>query len=87
MSLREIVQQVDAQQDLGAFLRANHNKVPPRTGEPKYERHPVSVSYARQNRQMLTMFRSWEALQEAQLLPALCSHSRANRQESNLLPL
>lgn len=41
MSLREIVQQVDAQQDLSAFLRANHNKVPPRTGEPKYERHPV----------------------------------------------
>lgn len=43
MSLREIVQQVDAQEDLGAFLRANHSKVPPRTGELKYERHPVSV--------------------------------------------
>lgn len=42
MSLREIVQNVDAQRDLNEFLCANRNKVPPRTGEPKYERHPVS---------------------------------------------
>lgn len=41
MSLREIVSNVDAQRDLNEFLVANHNKVPPRTGEPKYERHPV----------------------------------------------
>lgn len=42
MSLREIVGNVDAQKDLSDFLCQNHNKVPPRSGEPTYERHPVS---------------------------------------------
>ncbi|PSS03233.1 hypothetical protein BD289DRAFT_478703 [Coniella lustricola] len=41
MSLREIVNNVDGQKDLSDFLCQNRNKVPPRTGEPKYERHPV----------------------------------------------
>lgn len=46
MSLREIVNNVDAQKDLSDFLCQNRNKVPPRSGEPKYERHPVSVYQA-----------------------------------------
>lgn len=41
MSLREIVSQVDTQKDLSDYLCANHNRVPPNKGEPKYERHPV----------------------------------------------
>lgn len=42
MSLREIVHNVDTQRDLSEYLCANHGKVPPSRGEPKYERHPVS---------------------------------------------
>ncbi|ROW10161.1 hypothetical protein VMCG_01601 [Cytospora schulzeri] len=41
MSLREIVSHVDTQKDLSDYLCANHNRVPPNKGEPKYERHPV----------------------------------------------
>lgn len=41
MSLREIVHNVDTQRDLSEYLCANHSKVPPSRGEPKYERHPV----------------------------------------------
>ncbi|KAI3397329.1 hypothetical protein diail_10987 [Diaporthe ilicicola] len=41
MSLREIVHNVDTQRDLSEYLCANHSKVPPSKGEPKYERHPV----------------------------------------------
>lgn len=44
MSLREIVHNVDTQRDLSEYLCANHSKVPPSRGEPKYERHPVSLS-------------------------------------------
>lgn len=44
MSLREIVSQVDTQKDLSDYLCANHNRVPPNKGEPKYERHPVGHS-------------------------------------------
>lgn len=41
MSLREIVNLVDTQKDLSDYLCANHNRVPPNRGEPKYERHHV----------------------------------------------
>lgn len=44
MSLREIVNVVDTQKDLDDYLCANHSRVPPNKGEPKYERHPVSCA-------------------------------------------
>lgn len=45
MSLRDIVNHVDTQKDLNDYLCANHNKVPPNKGEPKYERHHVGHSH------------------------------------------
>ncbi len=43
-SLREIVTAIDNEKDLNFYLGGYHAKVPPRSGEPKYERHPVSSS-------------------------------------------
>lgn len=43
-SLREIVLAINSESDLNDFLSANHSKVPPRSGEPRYERHPVCLS-------------------------------------------
>ncbi|KAJ9155524.1 Rho GTPase activator [Pleurostoma richardsiae] len=40
-SLRDIVLAVDSDKDLNDYIRSNHSKVPPQTGEPKYEQHPV----------------------------------------------
>lgn len=40
-SLREVVTSIDTERDLNSYLGAFQPKVPPKTGEPKYERHPV----------------------------------------------
>lgn len=40
-SLREIVTAINNEKDLDEYLSGYHSKVPPRSGEPKYERHPV----------------------------------------------
>lgn len=42
-SLREIVLAINSESDLNDFLSASHSKMPPRAGEPRYERHPVRV--------------------------------------------
>lgn len=47
-SLREIVTAIDNSRDLNQYLMGYHAKVPPRTGEPKYERHPVSTTWLSQ---------------------------------------
>lgn len=68
MSLREIVNNVDSQKDLSDFLVANRNKVPQRTGEPRYDRHPVSllVLSLRCYGEVLTWSRYWADQAEAQ---------------------
>jgi len=43
-SLREIVTAIDNERDLTEFLAAFYGKLPPRSGEPKYERHPVTLA-------------------------------------------
>ncbi len=48
-SLREIVTAIDNEKDLNSYLGGFHSKVPPRSGEPKYDRHPVSASRAGRN--------------------------------------
>ncbi|CAK7203623.1 Rho GTPase-activating protein [Sporothrix eucalyptigena] len=40
-SLREVVTSIDTERDLNGYVGSFHLKVPPKTGEPKYERHPV----------------------------------------------
>lgn len=40
-SLREIVTAINNERDLDEYISSYHNKVPQRSGEPKYERHPV----------------------------------------------
>lgn len=40
-SLREMVTAIDNQEDLNDYLAAHYSKVPPKTGEPQYERNPV----------------------------------------------
>jgi Rho GTPase-activating protein RGD1 len=42
-SLREVVTAIDNEKDLYEYLGAYHGKLPPWSGEPKYERHPVST--------------------------------------------
>ena len=43
-SLRECILAIDNEKDLNDFLGTYFAKLPPRTGEPKYERHPVRSS-------------------------------------------
>ena len=45
-SLREIVTAIDNDRDLHEFLSTYYGKLPPRSGEPKYERHPVRLACA-----------------------------------------
>ena len=40
-SLREVVTSIDSERDLNSHLATFYTKVPPKTGEPKYERHAV----------------------------------------------
>ncbi|OAA60412.1 Rho GTPase activator [Niveomyces insectorum RCEF 264] len=40
-SLREVVTSIDTERDLNNYLAGFHSRVPPKTGEPKYERHAV----------------------------------------------
>lgn len=40
-SLREVVTSIDTERDLNNHLATFYTKVPPKTGEPKYERHAV----------------------------------------------
>lgn len=42
-SLREATADIDNEKDLNEYLMALHPKVPLGHGEPKYERHPVSL--------------------------------------------
>ncbi|CAK7266889.1 Rho GTPase-activating protein [Sporothrix epigloea] len=39
--LREAVSSIDSERDLNNYVGSFHLKVPPKTGEPKYERHAV----------------------------------------------
>jgi hypothetical protein len=62
MSLREIVHNVDTQRDLSEYLCANHSKVPPSRGEPKYERHPVSLTRPDPKARLGAKADSWKVL-------------------------
>ncbi|KAK9781576.1 hypothetical protein SCAR479_01447 [Seiridium cardinale] len=40
-SLKEVIQAVDNNKDLEDYILGFHSKLPPKSSEPKYERHPV----------------------------------------------
>lgn len=40
-SLKEVVHAIDNKKDLEDYVTSYHSKLPPKTSEPRYERHPV----------------------------------------------
>lgn len=40
-SLKEVIHAIDNKKDLEDYITSWHSKLPPKTSEPKYERHPV----------------------------------------------
>ncbi|KAM7209754.1 RHO GTPase-activating protein RGD1 [Naviculisporaceae sp. PSN 640] len=47
-SLREVVQAIDNDKDLDDYLRSQFSRLPPRAGDPKYERNPLLDQAQRQ---------------------------------------
>jgi hypothetical protein len=41
-SLKEVIGAVDNNKDFEDYIKSFYSKVPPKSSEPKYERHPVS---------------------------------------------
>ncbi|CAK7564204.1 MAG: Rho GTPase-activating protein [Sporothrix epigloea] len=39
--IRDAIASIDSERDLNSYVASNYPKVPPKTGEPKYERHAV----------------------------------------------
>ena len=45
-SLRDAVLSISNEKDLNDFLLTQYSRMPPNKGEPRYERHPVSLREA-----------------------------------------
>lgn len=44
-SLRHAVMSIDNEKDLDDFVAGHHSRIPPSSGEVKYERNPVSIIF------------------------------------------
>jgi len=41
-SMREMISQIDNQQDFHGYVKSFSGKIPPRTGDIEYKKHPVT---------------------------------------------